>query len=143
MKEVTDVKCASNLRKVLMQTRHRTPRDLLGTAALVCMAFIGSSILATAQTGQLDATFGSGGLFETNVGTFMVAADAIALQSDGKIVVSRMLSDKAGVLRLNSDGVPASDEENHTFGHGRITSKRRGLITRDISVGNNSSAGQF
>jgi uncharacterized delta-60 repeat protein len=38
--------------------------------------------------GSLDTTFGSGGIVETQVGTFGVAASALALQSDGKILLA-------------------------------------------------------
>jgi len=104
MKEVTVLSCASNARKVRTQTSTWIPRNILRAALLLCVAFIGSSILVMAQAGQLDKSFGNGGLFTTNVGPFEAAADAVALQSDGRIVVTGLLSGRAGVLRLNSDG---------------------------------------
>jgi len=71
-----------------MLSSYRIPRNFLRPAVLVRVAFIGSSILSIARAGQLDMTLGNAGLFETNEGPFMAAADATAFQSDGKIVAA-------------------------------------------------------
>ena len=68
--------------------------------------------------GSLDNTFGSGGKVETVVGTLDAYANAIALQSDGKIVVGGYTNDGGtvdsfAVVRYNSDGTLDS-----TFGSG-------------------------
>ena len=54
MKEVTLLSRASNARKVRTQTSTWIPRNILRAALLLCVAFIGSSILVMAQAGQLS-----------------------------------------------------------------------------------------
>ncbi|MDB5910520.1 MAG: uncharacterized protein JWP34_4634, partial [Massilia sp.] len=60
--------------------------------------------------GTLDTTFGSGGKVVTDFGTNQSSASAVAVQSDGKIVVvgttytSSFASNDFAVARLNSDG---------------------------------------
>jgi uncharacterized delta-60 repeat protein len=61
--------------------------------------------------GSLDTTFGSGGIVETQVGTFGVAASALALQSDGKI----LLAGSGAMARYLSNGSLDS-----SFGSGGI-----------------------
>jgi len=64
------------------------------------------SIHASAQAGQLDASFASGGIFATT--TTKSTANAVAIQSDGKIVVAGtgLLGDNFSdaLIRLNTDG---------------------------------------
>jgi uncharacterized delta-60 repeat protein len=61
-----------------------------------------------AVTGDLDATFGTGGLVRTDFGGRFDEALAVALQPDGRIVVAGSSSDAAGsdmaVARYRSDG---------------------------------------
>ncbi|WP_405168190.1 delta-60 repeat domain-containing protein [Nocardia sp. NBC_01499] len=47
------------------------------------------------SSGQLDATFGKAGTVSTDLGSQSDRADAVALQSDGKIVVAGVTSDPA------------------------------------------------
>ncbi|AFZ04090.1 hypothetical protein [Calothrix sp. PCC 6303] len=58
--------------------------------------------------GSLDTSFGNGGKVTTPVGTGTDYAEAIAIQVDGKIIVSGMASDSQGSnfasVRYNSDG---------------------------------------
>ena len=59
--------------------------------------------------GSLDGSFGSGGVVSTSVGTNYAYASAVALQSDGKIVVAGYANDSSGnqrfaLVRYNSDG---------------------------------------
>ena len=71
-------------------------------AALVCL-----SALATAQAGHLDPTFGTGGIFASNFGnSFGATVNAMALQSDGKIVVvgGGGPGGKGGLARIRSNG---------------------------------------
>ena len=69
----------------------------LSCSALLCLD------LAVAQAGQLDATFGTGGLFVTkDAQAFDAAADAVALQTDGRIVVVGEIG--SGGRRRHSDG---------------------------------------
>lgn len=110
MKKVSVPNCGSNLKTVRMQGSALIPRAIL-RAGLACLA-LGLSNLATAQAGSLDVTFASNGLFIMSpTGGLPVAAAAVALQSDGRIVVAGTLNNRAGLLRLTSAGVPDS-----TFG---------------------------
>src|SRR5262249_44643778 len=58
--------------------------------------------------GHLDTGFGNGGMAQTGLSTSLTSADAVALQSDGKIVVAGQFqnSNHNGfvVARYNSDG---------------------------------------
>jgi uncharacterized delta-60 repeat protein len=79
--------------------------SILASAALIASSTLALSTLAMAQAGQLDSTFATGGIFETHdTQSFDTAANAVALQSDGKIVVGGELTSAAGVLRLNTNG---------------------------------------
>lgn len=85
-------------------------------AILLCL-----SGMAMAQAGQLDSSFGAGGIFITHdTQSFDAVADAVALQSDGKIVIGGELSSLAGVLRLTANGVLDS-----SFGSG-------GMVTINV-----------
>jgi uncharacterized delta-60 repeat protein len=80
----------------------RVSRDvaILSCSLLLCLD------VAVAQAGQLDTTFGTGGIFITHdAQAFDAAAEAIALQTDGRIVVAGEIGSLAGVLRLNINGM--------------------------------------
>jgi uncharacterized delta-60 repeat protein len=81
---------------------------------LACAALIISSSPAMAQAGRLDATFGVGGVFTDTAG---VLGTAVAVQSNGKIVVGGEVGFEAAVLRLNANGALDS-----TFGSGGAAS---------------------
>src|SRR5271154_3522291 len=79
--------------------------------ALFCVCallFVGASP-AMAQAGQLDQTFGVGGIFTSNVAV-PSTINVAALQSDGKIVIAGQLAGQGSVgplgviLRLTSSG---------------------------------------
>jgi uncharacterized delta-60 repeat protein len=83
-------------------------------------------ILRYNANGTLDQTFGTGGVVTTNIGNVDDSAEAIALQTDGKIVVSG----EKGILRppgeeRNSDAVLVRYNANGSldtgFGTGGIT----------------------
>ncbi len=85
---------------------------------LVCVVVIGSSALVWAQAGQLDSTFGTGGVFTTNFMQSDATMDiAVAIQSDGKIVVGGSIPGGAALARLNTNGTLDS-----SFGKGGIVS---------------------
>jgi uncharacterized delta-60 repeat protein len=61
------------------------------------------------SNGALDGTFGSGGIVQTSLGSNANVAYAIAIQSDGKILVGGSVSDAASnwdfyLIRYNSNG---------------------------------------
>ncbi|MGE0635281.1 MAG: T9SS type A sorting domain-containing protein [Bacteroidia bacterium] len=80
-----------------------------------------------AQDGSLDLTFDTDGRVTTAYGTFDEAALAIALQSDGKILIAGHSYNNAdydfAVVRYNSDG-----SLDNTFGTG-------GIVTTPIGSG--------
>ena len=83
MKPFPARKQCSLLQGELAQPSFRTARRLAFLAAVV----ITSSTFVLAQAGQLDSTFGTGGIFTTNfTQTDATMASAVAIQSDGKIV---------------------------------------------------------
>jgi uncharacterized delta-60 repeat protein len=94
------------------------------TAQVAAAILIGLSGMAMAQTARLDSTFASGGIFLTHdTQAFDAVADAVALQSDGKIVVGGEISSLAGVLRLDTNGTLDSN-----FGTG-------GMVTINVPSG--------
>ena len=91
----------------------------LGIAILI--VFTG---ICMSQAGQLDSSFATGGIFITSdTQAFDAVADAIALQSDGKIVIGGEISSLAGILRLMPNGTLDS-----SFGNG-------GTITINVPTG--------
>jgi len=82
----------------------RRLRLLLPAVLLVALALVG---VAGAAAGDLDPSFGSGGKVLTDVGTerFVVnGADAVAIQTNGKIVAAGGVSGSFVLLRYNRDG---------------------------------------
>jgi uncharacterized delta-60 repeat protein len=75
--------------------------SLFALALLLCVA-----TQAAAQAGHLDTTFANNGIFATTTG--VSAANAIAIQSDGKIVVAGTGFANGGftdmLIRLKTDG---------------------------------------
>jgi uncharacterized delta-60 repeat protein len=83
------------------------PGTFLGAALLACAALIGSSNLAVAQAGSLDTTFATAGVFTDSAGETNntgTSGDAVALQSDGKIIAAGQFGFLAGAVRLNTNG---------------------------------------
>ena len=113
MKPSAGSKWCSRSEGVLAQVKFGTRRRF---GFLACFAVIAASTLALAQAGQLDSTFGTGGVFATNFkqtdGTMDIAA---AIQSDGKIVVGGSTPNGPALIRLNTNGALDS-----TFGKGGI-----------------------
>jgi uncharacterized delta-60 repeat protein len=77
-------------------------------AGVICSASILGAGSAFAQAGNLDTTFGNGGVSVIGFASSgFVIPDAIQLQSDGKILVLVQAGDVGhGVLRLTTSGVP-------------------------------------
>ena len=80
------------------------------------------------QSGSLDSSFGTGGKVVTSINSGADKAYAVALQTDGKIIVGGMTTSAAtgkdfACLRYNSDGSLDS-----TFGTG-------GIVTNDVQTG--------
>jgi uncharacterized delta-60 repeat protein len=82
------------------------------------------TLVRYASDGSLDATFGSGGVVRTAIGTGNAQARALALQPDGKLIVGGAASLGELVARYNVDG-----SLDATFGAGGIAA---GLIDGTI-----------
>jgi uncharacterized delta-60 repeat protein len=100
-----------------MRARH-SAFLVITVAALLCALGIASA--ASASSGELDPTFGSGGSISTSLGGLGPQTKAIEVQPDGKIVVAGMLfgsesNAKQLVMRFNSNGSPDTG-----FGSGGI-----------------------
>jgi uncharacterized delta-60 repeat protein len=81
---------------------------LIALALLLCVA-----PEAAAKAGDLDSTFGNKGIFAA---TSLLEANAVAIQSDGKIVVAGTgSSNNDTLIRLNTDGTLDS-----SFGSGGV-----------------------
>jgi uncharacterized delta-60 repeat protein len=94
---------------------------------VVCAALVSASTFTGAQAGQLDKGFASAGIFSFKLSTRNGnnnVANAVALQSDGKIVVAGQLGSRSGLIRLNPNGSVDS-----TFGNdGVVVTKLGGVI---------------
>jgi uncharacterized delta-60 repeat protein len=71
-------------------------------------------------SGITDTTFGTGGVVTTPIGTGSAEGNAVAIQSDGKIVVAGYSDDPGGsdvftLVRYNTSGIP-----DPTFGTGGV-----------------------
>lgn len=81
------------------------------------LALMAIFTFAQAQTGMLDPTFGTGGIVTTSLLTGYNRAEAIAVQTDGKIIVTGNVgltsNYDVGVARYNVDG-----SLDNTFGLG-------------------------
>lgn len=78
---------------------------------VTCLALAAASTLSFGQAGQLDTTFANQGIFSDNFRGATGFATAVALQTDGKIVVAGESGNFTGstdsrgvVLRLNPNG---------------------------------------
>jgi uncharacterized delta-60 repeat protein len=97
--------------------------------------FAATSVVAFAQAGQLDTTFANKGIFSDNFSGATGAAAAVALQSDGKIVIGgqtgpiNSTSGKGIVVRLNTNGTL-----DNSFGSHGSVSIRFGAIN-DLLTG--------
>ncbi len=106
------------------------------TAVTVLTCFI-SSHVAQAAAGDLDPTFGTGGMVTTDINRSTDIANAVAVQADGKLVVvgqTYKQNDFSGedfvVTRYNTDGTLDS-----TFGSGgRVRTDFPGLAAVPSSV---------
>ena len=104
-----------------------TSRRLAFLAAVVVIA---SSTFALAQAGSLDSTFGTGGIFTTNYTSPDATMDiAVAIQSDGKIVVGGSNPGGAVLMRLNTNGTLDS-----SFGTGGIVNNTFGALGPVMAV---------
>ncbi|MGA2902451.1 MAG: hypothetical protein ABSD98_01360 [Candidatus Korobacteraceae bacterium] len=124
MKPFADKKRCSPLAGALARLGLNPIRRL---AVLAAVAVIVSSTFALAQAGSLDPTFGTGGIFTTNYTQYDAAMDtAVAIQSDGKIVLGGTVPNSQGqaaaLLRLNTNGTLDS-----SFGTG-------GIVTSDFGI---------
>jgi uncharacterized delta-60 repeat protein len=109
-----------------LPSARRTAQLALGTSRrvgfLVAVVVIASSTLAQAQAGQLDSTFGTGGVFFTNYTQYdATIVNAVAIQSDGKIVFGGSNPGGAALARLNTSGTLDS-----SFGSGGIVNNTFG-----------------
>ena len=106
------------------------------TAAIVLTSFI-SSQGAQAAGGDLDPTFGTGGMVMTDLSRSTDIANAVAVQSDGKLVVvgqtyknNDYSTEDFAVARYNTDGTL-----DNTFGvRGKVRTDFPGLAAVPSSV---------
>src|SRR6476620_10929037 len=108
-----------------MQTTHTKPCRFathcraIGAAAIILTLFVRVQ-MAQAADGDLDPTFGTGGMLMTDINRSTDIANAVAIQADGKLVVvgtTYRQNDFSGedfvVTRHNTDGTL-----DNTFGVG-------------------------
>ena len=125
-----------------MQTTHTKPCRFathcraIGAAAIILTLFV-SVQMAQAADGDLDPTFGTGGMLMTDINRSTDIANAVAIQADGKLVVvgtTYRQNDFSGedfvVTRHNTDGTL-----DNTFGvGGKVRTDFPGLAAVPSSV---------
>jgi uncharacterized delta-60 repeat protein len=91
-----------------LAVEHLFPQSNVATlrrVAFVAAALVLATTVAFAQAGQLDSTFGTGGIFTTNFTAPDATIDnAMAIQGDGKIVLGGAGPTGAILIRLNPNG---------------------------------------
>jgi len=105
----------------------------LSRTAMLCFAVLLCASLAAAQAGSLDKSFATSGIFSYSLSTGNGAnniANAVALQSDGKIVVAGQIGSQSGLLRLNTNGTLDT-----SFGSGGVVTTRIGGDIEQVFVG--------
>jgi uncharacterized delta-60 repeat protein len=98
---------------------------LLASAILVSLP-----ALSLAQPGHLDSTFALNGVFSDEFSGGTSQPTAVAIQSDGKIVVGGETSNQGGFLRLNANGTL-----DRSFGKNGVVSSIRFSDIDSIVVG--------
>ncbi len=95
-----------------------------------------SVIELTAQDGDLDATFGTNGIVITQIGTGNESGSALAIQSDGKLIVAGTADagtdNDFAVVRYNTDG-----SLDNAFGTGGIATTSFGSYSdygEDVAI---------
>ena len=96
---------------------------------LILSILLMASQQAAAQAGQLDSTFGTSGIFATNFteDNFAPIDNALAIQSDGKIVLGGATPNGPALLRLNTNGTL-----DPSFGSGGIVTNTFGGDVADV-----------
>src|SRR5215831_6753695 len=80
-------------------------RNRFWAALLNCAVLLSLSVVLMARAGDLDKTFGSGGLFTTTLTQASATANrVIAVQSDGKVLVAGVIQNHATLIRLKTNG---------------------------------------
>ena len=73
--------------------------------ALAAVIIAALPLVAGAQAGQLDTSFGTNGIFANNFGqTSLIFATSVALQSNGQIIVGGEAGNPGIIVRLNANG---------------------------------------
>jgi len=93
-------------------------RSVVLRVGLLACVVSSLSVLGRAQAGELDPTFGHNGIFSNNFNNTSTAT-AVAVQSDGKIVVGGSIGNLGAVVRLNTNGTL-----DHSFGTGGVVTIR-------------------
>ena len=96
-----------------LMPRFRRIRRLAPLIAIVLVALMVATVLAAA--GDLDTTFGTGGIVTTDLGSSDDEAADVVIQADGKIVAAGHSGGKFALARYNSDG-----SLDTTFGTGGL-----------------------
>jgi uncharacterized delta-60 repeat protein len=85
--------------KIVVAGDSPPPPEIFGTSSQTRFALVRFN-----PDGSLDAAFGTNGITTTVVGTNLVSAGPVAIQSDGKIVLAGMANGAIAAVRYNADG---------------------------------------
>jgi uncharacterized delta-60 repeat protein len=130
-----------NERTLMPTIDSKLSRHLISSRGLAVAAVVLSSLIrpqvAQATAGDLDPTFGTGGMVTTDIGRSTDIANAVAIQADGKLVVvgqtyrhNDFSDEDFVVLRYNIDGTL-----DNSFGsRGKVRTDFPGLAAVPSSV---------
>jgi uncharacterized delta-60 repeat protein len=108
------------------------------SSLLILPILLVASALAAAQAGTLDPTFGTGGIVTTDFGdqinSNVAVATAVAIQTDGKILVCGGIPSSTGfpiaaIARYNTDG-----SVDTTFGSSGITTTKNLGVPTSVTL---------
>src|SRR5579864_3601434 len=126
MKNVNHLSVQPTIRRKRLMTSNSPTGRNFQTALFAGLLLLCSSTLATAQAGHLDASFGNGqpgifGFSQSTANGSSNVATAVALQTDGKIVIAGQAGNRSALLRLTTAG-----ELDSSFGSGGVVISKIG-----------------
>src|SRR5216117_2498782 len=96
----------------------------------LAVAFMAAPASASAMQGDLDPSFGNGGTVIHPLGALSFdEADAVATQTDGKLVVAGLANRQPAVFRLTSSG-----DLDPSFGGGDGVATPGGAQAKDVAL---------
>ena len=109
MTNLTHLRECPTFRRGSLMTGNPSTGRIFQIALFACLTLLALSTRAIAQAGHLDTSFGNGqpgifGFSQSSVNGSSTVATAVALQTDGKIVIAGQAGNRSALLRLTTNG---------------------------------------